>query len=114
MKHLILVLLAATFSLAVMAADKPADKPKEQNPPSSSENQEKTCKATFEKNKAAIERLAAAGNESGIRAILAKGGCPEAKVTLEKPAGNPPANARFKVDCVFEYPPLHIRCTVTW
>jgi hypothetical protein len=74
-------------------------------------NQETVCKEAFARNKATIERLAAAGNESGIRAIFARAGCSGVVANVEKRPASPAA--RIRIRCTFSYPPATVTCTVT-
>ena len=75
----------------------------------SSANQGKACEAVFDKNEAAIDSMAAAGNTAGIRGIFTKSGCPAPQVNVAKQpvsAGKELA----KVKCTFKLIPPTIEC----
>lgn len=68
------------------------------------------CKAVFDANKAAIDKLATARDSAGIRALMARNGCPAEQVAVPEASR---AKAAGYIDCeVISAWPLHIRCTL--
>ena len=57
-------------------------------------DQEKTCKAVLSKQKGQIDRLQAANDEAGIKALFAKGGC--TNLTVDRSAAPPPSNTKAR------------------
>jgi hypothetical protein len=83
------------------------------------------CKAVFAENKTEIERLAAAGDNSGIRAIFARAGCRSVAINVAKQpralpnVSNPNASnsaarsmapLKGRLTCTISFPPLRVTC----
>ena len=78
---------------------------------------EKVCEAVFNKNKATIENMSISGDSAGIRSLLAKNGCPDAAVDIQKPPviekDKKPILGGLKGSCTITFNPFKITCSVT-
>jgi hypothetical protein len=71
------------------------------------------CRSVFTQNKANIETMAGAGDKAGIQALLARTGCSDFGVNIQKPAGGD-EKAKPVIKCSITIDPPGINCTITF